>query len=146
MRAFFGKVLIPIYFFAQIGCNYSVKVNELDNSKLDNGKMHMTSILYQSYVKIEASVDTGVDIMTDTKSNKDGNTREIELAKADLYKKLAEAENQIENGEPLLDAEEVFRSLKRGIAKQRVASDKEVDKAAKKIMLKHIKAFEELSK
>jgi transcription termination factor NusB len=110
------------------------------------GKMHMTSILYQSYVKIEASVDTGVDIMTDTKSNKDGNTREIELAQADLYKKLAEAENQIENGEPLLDAEEVFRSLKRGIAKQKVASDKEVDKAAKKIMLKHIKAFEELSK
>ena len=50
--------------------------------------------------------------MTDTKSNKDGNTREIELAQAD-HIKLAEAENQIENGEPLLDAEEVFRSLKR---------------------------------
>ncbi len=34
------------------------------------------------------------------------------LAKADLYEKLAEAENQINNGEKLLDAEQVFESLK----------------------------------
>lgn len=34
------------------------------------------------------------------------------LAKADLYEKLAEAENQINNGEKLLDVEAVFESLK----------------------------------
>ncbi len=39
-------------------------------------------------------------------------TYERKLAKADLYKKLAEAENEIKNGEILLDAEDVFKSLR----------------------------------
>jgi PHD/YefM family antitoxin component YafN of YafNO toxin-antitoxin module len=39
-------------------------------------------------------------------------TYKDKLAKADLYEKLAEAENQIINGEELLDAEAVFESLK----------------------------------
>ena len=39
-------------------------------------------------------------------------TYKDKLAKADLYEKLAEAENQINNGEELLDAETVFNSLK----------------------------------
>ena len=39
-------------------------------------------------------------------------TYKDKLAKADLYEKLAEAENQINNGEKLLDAEGVFESLK----------------------------------
>ena len=39
-------------------------------------------------------------------------TYEKKLAKADLYEKLAEAENQIENGDKLLDAEDVFKRLK----------------------------------
>lgn len=39
-------------------------------------------------------------------------TYKDKLAKADLYEKLAEAENQIKNGEELLDAEAVFESLK----------------------------------
>lgn len=39
-------------------------------------------------------------------------TYKDKLAKADLYEKLAEAENQIKNGEKLLDAEAVFESLK----------------------------------
>ena len=39
-------------------------------------------------------------------------TYKDKLAKADLYEKLADAENQIKNGEKLLDAEAVFESLK----------------------------------
>ena len=39
-------------------------------------------------------------------------TYKDKLAKVDLYEKLAEAENQIKNGEKLLDAEAVFESLK----------------------------------
>ncbi|HHY08391.1 MAG TPA: type II toxin-antitoxin system Phd/YefM family antitoxin [Corynebacteriales bacterium] len=39
-------------------------------------------------------------------------TYEKKLARADLYNKLAEAERQIENGEPLLDGEEVFKKLR----------------------------------
>ena len=39
-------------------------------------------------------------------------TYKDKLAKADLYEKLAEAENQINNGEKLLDAVAVFESLK----------------------------------
>ena len=39
-------------------------------------------------------------------------TYKDKLAKADLYEKLAEAENQINNGEKLLNAEAVFESLK----------------------------------
>ncbi len=39
-------------------------------------------------------------------------TYKDKLAKADLYEKLAEAENQIKNVENLLDAEAVFESLK----------------------------------
>lgn len=38
-------------------------------------------------------------------------TYQDKLAKADLYDKLAEAENQIKSGEQLLDAEEIFYSL-----------------------------------
>lgn len=34
------------------------------------------------------------------------------LAQVDLYEKLAEAEREIENGEPLLDAEDVFAELR----------------------------------
>lgn len=40
-------------------------------------------------------------------------TYEREIAQANLYKKLAEAEAQIENGEPLLDAENVFEKMRR---------------------------------
>jgi PHD/YefM family antitoxin component YafN of YafNO toxin-antitoxin module len=39
-------------------------------------------------------------------------TYEREMARVDIYKKLAEAEGQIEKGEPLLDAEDVFEKLK----------------------------------
>ena len=39
-------------------------------------------------------------------------TYKDKLAKAELYEKLAEAENQIKNGEKLLDAENVFKSLR----------------------------------
>ena len=39
-------------------------------------------------------------------------TYKDKLAKADLYEKLAEAENQMKNGEKLLDAEAVFDSLR----------------------------------
>jgi len=39
-------------------------------------------------------------------------TYERKLAKVDLYKKLAEAENQIESGEMLLDAKSVFKDLR----------------------------------
>lgn len=39
-------------------------------------------------------------------------TYKDKLAKADLYEKLAETENQIKNGEKLLNAEAVFESLK----------------------------------
>lgn len=49
---------------------------------------------------------TGVDVSRRSIAYKD------KLAKADLYEKLAEAENQIKNGERLLDAEAVFDSLK----------------------------------
>jgi PHD/YefM family antitoxin component YafN of YafNO toxin-antitoxin module len=45
-------------------------------------------------------------------------TYKDKLAKADLYEKLAEAENQINNGEELLDAEAVFESLKNRYGKQ----------------------------
>jgi prevent-host-death family protein len=40
-------------------------------------------------------------------------TYEREIARADLYKKLAEAEAQIENGEPLLDAKNVFEKMRK---------------------------------
>ncbi|MDW7674718.1 MAG: type II toxin-antitoxin system Phd/YefM family antitoxin [Bacillota bacterium] len=40
-------------------------------------------------------------------------TYEREIARAELYRKLAEAEAQIENGEPLLDAEHVFEKLRK---------------------------------
>lgn len=39
-------------------------------------------------------------------------TYKEKLAKAELYEKLAEAENQIQNGESLLDAEYVFEKLR----------------------------------
>ena len=45
-------------------------------------------------------------------------TYERKLAKVDLYKKLAEAENQIENGEMLLDAESVFKDLRKKYVKE----------------------------
>jgi len=62
-------------------------------------------------------------------------------ARKELYEKLAEAEKQIENGEELLDAEEVLKDLK-----EEYANDIEVDKVSKKILNKHKKAFEELGK
>jgi hypothetical protein len=40
------------------------------------------------------------------------------LAKVDLYKKLAEAEKQVENGEMLLDAENVFEDLREKYVKE----------------------------
>ena len=39
-------------------------------------------------------------------------TYEREFARVDLYKKLAQAEVQVEGGVPLLDAEEVFDKLR----------------------------------
>ncbi|MTI80596.1 MAG: type II toxin-antitoxin system Phd/YefM family antitoxin [Firmicutes bacterium] len=45
-------------------------------------------------------------------------TYERELAQADLYKKIAQAEEQIENGEPLLDAENVFKKLRKKHVKE----------------------------
>lgn len=39
-------------------------------------------------------------------------TYKEKLAKAELYEQLAEAENQIKNGEELLDAAEVFDRLR----------------------------------
>lgn len=44
-------------------------------------------------------------------------TYKDKLAKADLYEKLAEAENQIKGGEQLLDAEAVFDSLRNRYSK-----------------------------
>ena len=46
-------------------------------------------------------------------------TYKDKLAKADLYEKLAEAENQINNGEKLLDTAAVFESLKDRYGKQK---------------------------
>jgi PHD/YefM family antitoxin component YafN of YafNO toxin-antitoxin module len=40
-------------------------------------------------------------------------TYERQLALVGVYKKLAEAEKQIEEGMPLLDGEEVFKKLRR---------------------------------
>lgn len=40
-------------------------------------------------------------------------TYEQSLGKLELYKKLAEAEAQIKNGEELLEGEEVFKDLKK---------------------------------
>ncbi|MGN9166184.1 type II toxin-antitoxin system Phd/YefM family antitoxin [Tissierellaceae bacterium HCP3S3_D8] len=45
-------------------------------------------------------------------------TYERKLAKVDLYKKLAEAEKQVENGEMLLDAENVFEDLREKYVKE----------------------------
>lgn len=45
-------------------------------------------------------------------------TYERKFAQADLYQKLAEAENQIENNEPLLDAENVFEKLRKKCVKK----------------------------
>lgn len=39
-------------------------------------------------------------------------TYEKKLAKAELYEKLAKAEEQLENGKPLEDAADVFKRLK----------------------------------
>lgn len=45
-------------------------------------------------------------------------TYERKLARVDLDKKLVEAENQIENGEKLLDAESVFKDLREKYVKE----------------------------
>ncbi|QSQ07929.1 hypothetical protein H0A61_00248 [Koleobacter methoxysyntrophicus] len=45
-------------------------------------------------------------------------TYEKKIAKLDLYEKLAKAEEQIENGEELLDAEEVFKGLRNRYGKK----------------------------
>lgn len=39
-------------------------------------------------------------------------TYERKLALADIYKKLAKAEEELSNGSPLLDGEEVFKNLR----------------------------------
>lgn len=39
-------------------------------------------------------------------------TYKDKLSKAELYEKLAEAENEIKNGDDLLDAEDVFEGLR----------------------------------
>jgi prevent-host-death family protein len=44
-------------------------------------------------------------------------TYERKMAQVELYKKLAEAEAQINQGIPLLDGEEVFRKLRAKYAK-----------------------------
>lgn len=45
-------------------------------------------------------------------------TYKEKLAKVDLYEKLTEAENQIKNGEKLLDAEDVFKGLRNRYVKE----------------------------
>ncbi|NPV45261.1 MAG: type II toxin-antitoxin system Phd/YefM family antitoxin [Firmicutes bacterium] len=45
-------------------------------------------------------------------------TYEKKMAKLDLYEKLAKAEEQIGNGEKLLDAEEVFKGLRNRYGKK----------------------------
>ncbi|HQL36486.1 MAG TPA: type II toxin-antitoxin system Phd/YefM family antitoxin [Bacillota bacterium] len=45
-------------------------------------------------------------------------TYERQLALVDVYKKLAEAEAQIEQGIPMLDGEEVFKKLRDKYAKK----------------------------
>lgn len=40
-------------------------------------------------------------------------THEREMARVELYRKLAEAEMQIEDGEPLLEAENVFEKMRK---------------------------------
>lgn len=62
-------------------------------------------------------------------------------SREDLYKKLSEAEKQIENREKLLDAQDVFKDLK-----NKYIDDKEVEEVAKKILDKHKAAFDELGK
>ena len=47
-------------------------------------------------------------------------TYEKKLALAELYKKLAEAESEIENGEPLLDAEDVFDNLRKKYVREKI--------------------------
>jgi PHD/YefM family antitoxin component YafN of YafNO toxin-antitoxin module len=44
-------------------------------------------------------------------------TYEKKLAQVELYQKLADAESQIENGEPLLDAVNVFKNLRKKYVK-----------------------------
>ena len=44
-------------------------------------------------------------------------TIEKKLAKLVMYEKLAKAEKQLENGEDLLDAEEVFKGLRKKYGK-----------------------------
>lgn len=43
---------------------------------------------------------------------------EESIGRLDLYKKLAEAEAQIKNGETLLDGEEVFKGLRKKYGKK----------------------------
>ncbi|MTI84209.1 MAG: type II toxin-antitoxin system Phd/YefM family antitoxin [Firmicutes bacterium] len=45
-------------------------------------------------------------------------TYQRDIARVDLYKKLAEAEAQVESGEPLLDADKVFEELRKKHAKK----------------------------
>lgn len=63
------------------------------------------------------------------------------IDRKDLYEKLAEAESQIEKGEPLLDAEDVFNDLRK-----KYVDDKEVEKVANTILSKHIDTFKKLGK
>ena len=84
------------------------------------------------------------DINSDTDTKK---------ARKDLYSKLAETEKKLESTELLLDAKDVFKGLKGKYIKATnnksegmQISDEKVDRVAKKIISKHRKAFEELSK
>jgi hypothetical protein len=45
-------------------------------------------------------------------------TYERQLALADVYRKLAEAEHEIANGTPLLDGENVFKVLREKYARK----------------------------
>lgn len=59
----------------------------------------------------------------------------------DLYRKLAEAESEMKNGEKMLDAGDVFNHLN-----EKYADDKEVEEVANRILAKHKKTFKELGK
>lgn len=60
-------------------------------------------------------------------------------SREDLFKKLSEAEKQVENGE-LIDVERVFKNLN-----EKYVDDKEMEEATKKILDKHKAAFEGLA-
>ena len=76
---------------------------EEDNTAIAQGKGDIKAGRIHSLDEIKRHGDLVVMSME---------TYERKLAQADLYQKLAEAESQIKNGEPLLDAEYVFEKLR----------------------------------